>query len=149
MKSKCTTAQQGRQFAAQHVTNLWEIAIKFPLSTHLDFGVHDESKPPCTISVSEKTSNKNPENIECFFCISSFMPRIVCATTRWANNFGTTPSSFLHCEPQVHYLLCHFGIVGTWRIIPFSKWLVTVLSKLSKSPRPGVVGPLPNGFVMA
>ena len=36
---------------------------------------------------------------------------------------------------------------GTWRIIPFSKWLVIIM--VSKSPRPGVVGPLPNGPFMA
>ena len=34
--------------------------------------------------------------------------------------------------------------VTTWRIIPVTKWLLTMDSK---SPR--VVGPLPNGFSMA
>ena len=33
------------------------------------------------------------------------------------------------------------GYVGTWRIIPFSKWLITMISK---SPKDKVV-PLPNG----
>ncbi len=36
------------------------------------------------------------------------------------------------------------GMSGiSWSIIPVSKWLITMVSK---SPRPGVVGPLPNGL---
>ena len=31
----------------------------------------------------------------------------------------------------------------TWRIIPVSKWLITMVSK---SPKDRVVGPLPNGL---
>ena len=34
----------------------------------------------------------------------------------------------------------------TWRIIPVSKWLITMVSK---SPFSRVVGPLPNGRFMA
>ena len=35
---------------------------------------------------------------------------------------------------------------GTWRIIPFSKWFIAMVSK---SLVPGVVGPLPNGLFLA
>ena len=33
--------------------------------------------------------------------------------------------------------------LSTWRIIPFSKWLITMVSK---SPKDRVVGPLPNSL---
>ena len=34
---------------------------------------------------------------------------------------------------------------GTWRIIPGSKWLITMDHGDHKSPKDRVVGPLPNG----
>jgi len=39
-----------------------------------------------------------------------------------------------------------FGVGDTWRIIPVTKWLITmvIISPLSR-----VVGPLPNGFFVA
>ena len=41
-----------------------------------------------------------------------------------------------------------FGVRGgTWRIIPVSKWLITMVS--NKSPKDRVVGPLPNGLCLA
>ncbi len=44
---------------------------------------------------------------------------------------------------------CNFAfekIEFTWRIIPISKWLITMVNK---SPKDRVVGPLPNDVFMA
>ena len=34
----------------------------------------------------------------------------------------------------------------TWRIIPFSKWLITMVIMVGKSRKDRVVGPLPNSL---
>ncbi len=53
------------------------------------------------------------------------------------------------CVLAWNFRKCRGKALVTWRIIPWLGYVVSNHGDVSKSPRPGVVGPLPNGLFMA